>query len=55
MKLTTNLKTVILKQFRTGDTIEYLAKLYGFTPERIEQLVRLALIEIDERVGVERL
>jgi len=47
MKLTANLKTVILKQFKTGDSMEYLAKLYGFTPERIENVVRMAMIEME--------
>jgi hypothetical protein len=52
MKLTANLKTVLLKQFKTGDTIDYLAKLYGFTPERIEQVVRMAMIEVDRREAI---
>lgn len=49
MKLTANLKAVILKQFKTGDSIDYLAKLYGFTPERIENVVRMAMIESDRK------
>ncbi len=44
MKLTANLKIVILKQFKSGDDMEYLAKLYGFTLERIEQVIREAMI-----------
>jgi hypothetical protein len=47
MKLTKSLRLVILRQFKTGDDMEYLAKLYGFTLKRIEQVIREALIEID--------
>jgi uncharacterized protein (DUF433 family) len=47
VKLTKQLRSVIIRQFKSGDTIEYLAKLYGFTNERVEQAIREALIERD--------
>lgn len=47
MKLTKSLRLVILRQFKGGDTLRYLANLYGFTEDRIENLVREALIEVD--------
>jgi hypothetical protein len=36
---------VILKQFKGGASIVYLAGLYGFTKERIEKEVRLEMIK----------
>jgi len=42
-KLYPSLREVILRQFLTGDTIQYLAALYGFPTERIENLIRETL------------
>lgn len=44
MKLTKNIRAVILRQFCANETIEYLADLYGFSKERIEDLIREELI-----------
>jgi hypothetical protein len=40
LKLTKSIRAVIVTQFKTGDTMEYLAKLYGFSVERIEGVIR---------------
>ena len=44
MNLTKNLRLCILKQFKSGDTMIYLAGLYEVHPDRIEQVVREALV-----------
>ena len=54
MRLTKSLRAVILRQFKSGERMLYLANLYGFSPERIEEVVRLQLIA-QEVNGVESL
>ena len=44
-KLTKNLRSVIFRQFKDGATIDYLDKLYEFKTPRVEQLIRLKMIE----------
>lgn len=50
MKLTKSLRDVILRQFKSGDDMEYLDKLYELKPGRTEQIVRQVMIEIDDRM-----
>lgn len=51
MKLTKALRLVILRQFKAGDDMGFLAELYGFPLYRIEQVIREAMIKIDERIA----
>ena len=44
IRLTKNIKAVILVQFKRGDTIAYLAELYDVSPERIESVLREGLV-----------
>ena len=45
IRLTQNLKRVIMAQFKGGDSMEYLAGIYSVTKPRIEQVIREALLE----------
>ena len=51
MKLTKTLKAVILRQFKDGASVEYLAKLYQISMFRVENVIRMWLIEQDERTN----
>ena len=48
MRLTPELKKVLIRQFVTGDPIGYLAHLYKVPVERIEEVIRRAIIESEE-------
>lgn len=43
MKLTLNLKAVIVTQFKAGDDMAWLANLYKQPLERVEGVIREAL------------
>jgi hypothetical protein len=45
IRLTKNLKRVIVTQFKGGDSLDYLAGIYSVSLPRIEQVIREALIE----------
>jgi hypothetical protein len=49
MKLTKSIRAVIVTQFKSGDTVEYLAKLYGFSVERVEGVIRDWLIGLEAK------
>jgi hypothetical protein len=40
MKITANLKRIIVQQFRDDASMEYLAKLYALPLERVEGIIR---------------
>ena len=40
MKITKNLKRIIVTQFKDESSIEYLAKLYALPVERVEGIIR---------------
>ena len=46
--LTKNLKRIITRQFKEGDPMIYLAKLYEVSESRIEQVIREALNNSEE-------
>jgi len=48
VRLTPELKRVVVRQFLTGDPIQYLARLYNVPPERIEEVIRRAMIQSEE-------
>ena len=50
IRLTKNIKAVILVQFKRGDTIAYLAELYDVSPERIEIVLREGLVACAEEI-----
>lgn len=54
IKLTKNLKHIIVGQFKGGDSMKYLASIYGHTPARIEQVVRERMLALDEIIGTDR-
>ena len=51
MKVTKSLAAVIVKQFIGGDEIDYLARLYGITSDRVTQEIRRALKNQEEQKG----
>lgn len=44
MKLTKSLRAAIVKQFKDGARVEYLAKLYNQPLPRIEQVIRIEMV-----------
>jgi len=44
IRLTKNLKRIIVAQFKGGDDMAYLAGIYGVTLPRIEQVIREAMM-----------
>lgn len=54
MKLTKSLKAAIVRQFKDGASMPYLATVYNLPLKRVEQVVRVRMIEIEERVSAER-
>ena len=53
MRLTKNLRAAIVKQFKHGASTEYLAQLYGVSETRVEQIIRLRLVDDEIRVGAQ--
>ena len=50
MKVTRNLRRIIVTQFKHGDaSMEYLAKLYGLTVERVEGIIRDWMIGMEAK------
>lgn len=50
MRLTKNIKKVIVAQFKLGDSMQYLADIYGVKAPRVEQVIREAMINSDGSV-----
>lgn len=48
MKLTRNLKQVIVLQFKTGVSMQYMAELYGLRLLQVEEAIRERLVRQDE-------
>jgi len=48
IRLTKNLRRIIAGQFKLGDSMSYLANIYGVSLPRIEQLIRMVLLEQDK-------
>ena len=47
IKLTRNIKKIIVAQFKLGDTMQYLADIYGVPVTRVEQVIRWSMILAD--------
>jgi len=48
VKLTRNLKQVIVLQFKTGVSMQYMAELYGLRLLQVEEAIRERLVRQDE-------
>ena len=53
MRLTSNLKAAIVKQFKHGASVPYLAALYQQKQERVEKVIRDALFSQEFDTSIE--
>ncbi|HXV84989.1 MAG TPA: hypothetical protein VEG60_34525 [Candidatus Binatia bacterium] len=49
MRLTPSIKRAIVNQFKTGDSMMYLASVYEVTPPKIEEVIRAAMNRADQQ------
>jgi len=54
VKLTNNLRKIILMQFKDGASVDYLAKLYTLKPPTVEQVLRVKMIEDEGRAPADQ-
>jgi hypothetical protein len=47
MRLSPSIKRAIVNQFKTGDSMQYLATVYEVSPSKIEFVIRAAMIKQD--------
>lgn len=49
MRLTKNIKKAIVKQFKLGDSIEYLASIYSASRPQVENVIRFEMVRVCEQ------